>query len=367
MKILQVLPELNSGGVERGTLELAQHLASKGEESFVMSAGGKLVTQLEAEGSTHITLPVHRKSPSSLFQIAPLRKRLTQHRFDIIHLRSRVPAWISLMACGTLAPSQRPRIVTTVHGLNSVSPYSAVMTKGERVICVSEAAQSHVLKNYPKVNSERLEVIPRGIDPEFYQATFTPSSQWQARFLDEFPETNGKQLLTLPGRITRLKGHHDFFNIIAQLPSNVHGLVAGGCAPKKQAYLDELKKHLDEKGLSSRITFTGQRSDLREILSHSQVAFSLSTTPESFGRTTLEALSLSVPVIGYDHGGVGEILATCFPKGCCPMGDTTTAALLAKDLLENPYPISAPGPYTLVAMLEGTHALYKRLLAEQLR
>ena len=155
LTVIQTLPALDAGGVERGTLEIARALVAAGHRSIVISNGGRLVKQLEAEGSEHITLPVHKKSLASLWQVTPFRQLLTDIQPDILHARSRVPAWIAWLAwrklpANTLFQHHRPHFVTTVHGLYSVSPYSAIMTKGERVIAVSNTVQEYILKNYPQ-------------------------------------------------------------------------------------------------------------------------------------------------------------------------------------------------------------------------
>ena len=145
LTVLQTLPALHSGGVERGTLEIARALVAAGHRSIVVSDGGRLVEQLEREGSEHITMPVHRKSLASLFQIRPFRRLLEELKPDIVHARSRIPAWIAWLALRRMNPATRPRFVTTVHGMYSVSPYSAIMTKGEVVIAVSETVRDYVL------------------------------------------------------------------------------------------------------------------------------------------------------------------------------------------------------------------------------
>ena len=362
MKILQVLPELNSGGVERGTLEMAKYLVSKGHDSLVLSNGGGLVEKLEREGSTHLRLPVHKKSPFSLRQIPAIKRLLREHRPDIIHLRSRLPGWLCHLAWKQMPARERPHYVTTVHGLHSVGTYSSIITRGERIICVSHAVRDHLTRNYPKTDTRKLRIIHRGIDPEHYPAGYQPDDDWLGAWYEEFPETMGKKLLTLPGRITRLKGHRDFFEILSRLPDDCHGLIVGGTHPKKRAYFQEIKELASRNNLTARVTFTGQRSDLREILALSSLAFSLSRTPESFGRTTLEALSIGTPVIGYDHGGVGEILKTCFPVGATPKGQIEKAVSLATRLLSSSPTIDAPGPFLLENMLSQTVELYRGLL-----
>lgn len=366
MKVLQILPELNSGGVERGTLELARYLVNQGDDSWVLSNGGHLVSSLEQEGTTHVSLPVHKKSLQSLRHVPSLRALLEKERFDIVHLRSRLPAWLVFLALRKIPPQKKPRVVTTVHGLYSVSRYSEVMTKGEKVICVSEATKNYVLENYPRVKKERLTVIPRGIEPDDYHHGYRPTQSWIENFETDFPDTRGKTLVTLPGRITRLKGHHEFFEIVSKLPTNFHGLVAGGHDPKKESYYQELQNSLRSRNLTDRISFLGHRSDLRDVLAHSHLVYSLSTKPESFGRTTLEALSLGTPVVGYDHGGVGEILATCFSQGICPLKDTSTAIQLTQEILTQKKLIKAPGQFTLKHMLDGTYQAYQKLLSEKL-
>ncbi|MDV7394499.1 glycosyltransferase, partial [Arthrospira platensis SPKY1] len=115
----------------------------------------------------------------------------------------------------------RPHLITTVHGMYSVNPYSAIMTKGETVICVSNSVKDYVLCNYPKVSESKLRVVHRGIDPHAYPHGHRPSAEWQKQWHDDFPETKGKFLLTLPGRITRLKGHEDLIRVIASLPKEL--------------------------------------------------------------------------------------------------------------------------------------------------
>lgn len=369
MKVLQILPELNAGGVERGTLELARHLVQHGHQSLVVSNGGRMVEQLEKQGSRHITMPVHRKSFVSLFQIAPLRRLLEQERPDILHIRSRLPGWIARLAWRGMDHERRPHFVSTVHGFYSVNAYSAIMTRGERVVAVSESIRDYVMKNYPEVPPEIIRVIPRGIESKDYSRDFTLDSVWVEAWRSQFPHLTSKRVLTLPGRVTRLKGHEDFLKLIKALVARgepVHGLIVGGAHEKKQGYLEEIKSLARQLGIASRVTLTGHRSDLREILSVSDVVFSLSTKPESFGRTTLEALALGRPVVAYDHGGVGEQLRTIFPAGGVPLGDErallrTTRQILVAAAVPGPIPTA----YTLEAMCAGTLEMYSELLHNQ--
>ena len=174
--ILQVLPALTMGGVERGTLEIGRALVAAGYRSTVVSNGGPMVTQLLAEGSEHIALPVHRKSPLSLRLVTPLRELISH--YDLVHVRSRLPAWLIYLAWRKLPQHSRPRLVTTVHGRYSVNRYSEIMTKGERVIAISKNVREYILENYPKVEADRIDLIHRGVDPSEFPRNYQPSNEW---------------------------------------------------------------------------------------------------------------------------------------------------------------------------------------------
>lgn len=363
--ILQMLPELESGGVERGTLEVGRALVVAGHRSLVMSAGGRMVEQLEREGSRHYAWDVGRKSPLSLRLVPRLRRFLREHAVDIVHARSRMPAWLAWLAWRSMDPVTRPRFVTTVHGLYSVNAYSAIMARGERVIAVSCTVRDYVHRHYAGIAGDRIVVIPRGVDPSSFPHDYRPAPEWLVRWRAEYPALAGKCVLLLPGRITRLKGHEDFITLIATLRARglpAHGLIVGGAHARKAAYLAALHELVRARGLEGDITFTGQRDDLRDIMTTSDLVLSLSTQPESFGRTVLEALSLGQRVVGYDHGGVGEILRAAYPVGAAPLGDTE--ALVDKVLATlNAPPPAARHPFHLQAMLDATLSLYQSLAA----
>ncbi len=355
--------ELTPGAVIRGTLEVSRRLVEQGHQSLVISAGGRMVQQLQDEGGEHHSWPIGRKSLTTLGLIPRLRAFLRQQRVDILHARSRLPAWISYLAWRGMPQGQRPRFVTTVHGYNSPGRYSSIMLRGEQVIAVSFAIRDFVLHHYPWLDPKRVVVIPRGVDPDVYPPGFQPDPSWLQQWQTEYPELTGKRLVTLPGRLTRLKGHADFLHLLARLKaqgSEVQGLVVGGAHPKHLAYVEEIKGMANRLGVH--VTFTGHRNDLREIFSLSSVVLSLSTKPESFGRTALEALSLGVPVIGYDQGGVGEILARCYPQGRIAQGDIQGLADRLGQLLQQPGTIEDTTHYSLERMLDATLQLYASLL-----
>ena len=347
LKVLQLLPALDSGGVERGTLEVARALVSAGHESVVLSKGGRLVEQLQREGSRHIARDLGRKSPATFLQYRALRRLFEQERFDIVHARSRMPAWVAWLAWRGMSAQTRPRFVTTVHGMHSVSRYSAIMCAGERVIAVSDTVRDYIRTNYPPsrwphLADERITVIPRGIDPAEFPRDYRPSEEWLERFRAEFPQIGQRKVLTLPGRLTRLKGHHDFITILGKLVAeglDVVGLIVGGEDPKRPGYAKEIRERVQAEGLDQRIVFTGHRSDMREIYAVSDCVLSLSSTPESFGRTVLEPLAMGRPVVAYAHGGVAEILRELFPQGAVAKGDVVAATARAADVVAGRAPV----------------------------
>lgn len=364
LKVLQVLPSLEAGGVERGTLEIAQALVAAGHESVVLSAGGRLVAQLEREGSRHIRMDLGRKSPATFLQYRAVRELLREGGYDIVHVRSRLPAWVVWLAWRGMDPATRPRLVSTVHGMYSVNRYSAIMCAGERVIAVSETVRDYIVANYPQTDPARIRLIPRGVDPREFPPGWTPSVEWLAQWYRDFPQTHHKLLLTLPGRITRLKGHHEFIELLADYRARglpVHGLVVGGEDPKRRAYAEELRETVAERGLGDTITFTGGRSDIRDIYAISRVVLSLSTQPESFGRTVVESLSVGTPVVGWDHGGVGEILRRLYPAGAVPLNDRAALTAAVDRLLAQAERIDIGGAYRLADMTGQTLALYAEL------
>lgn len=361
LTVIQTLPALNAGGVERGTLEIARALVAAGHRSIVLSSGGRLVAQLEAEGSEHISLPVHRKSLMSLWQVRPVRQLFAQLQPDIIHARSRVPAWIAWLAWRKLPAANRPHFITTVHGLYSVSPYSAIMTKGERVIAVSHTVKDYILNNYPQCPADKIQVIYRGVSADEFPHGYQPSASWLAQWQHDYPQLNGKIVLTLPGRITRWKGQSEFIELIEQLMAKnlpIHGLIVGGAEAKKQAYLQELTAEIKARGLEKHLTLTGHRSDIRDIFSQSDIVYSLSNDPEAFGRTSLEALYIGIPVIGWNHGGVGETLTTCYPQGAVNFNDMNGLVAKSVDFIQQPQPPKPMTELTLETMCQRTLMVY---------
>lgn len=367
LTILQILPELDSGGVERGTLEVGTEIVRRGHRSLVVSGGGRMVEQLEAAGSQHFSAPVGNKSPLTLRQVGWLRKLIIEQGVDIVHARSRVPAWVAWLALSKIPETLRPKFVTTVHGQYSVSRFSEIMTRGERVIAVSRTIRDYIRANYPGTPDERVHSIYRGVDSAEFPHGYQPSDDWLQKLHTEWTTLASKRILTLPGRITRLKGHLDFLKMLAAVRDSgvdAHGLIVGGVDRRKRRYADEIRKVVVELGLENVVTLTGHRSDMKEFYAVSDIVFSLSSKPESFGRTVLEALNLGTPVVGYSHGGVGEILNDVFPAGAVPVGDCHELTERVTRLLDERITVPPVTKYTLAEMLEQTLQLYQEIAAD---
>jgi len=370
LTVLQVVPALQGGGVERSTLEVAAELVRQGHRSLVISEGGRLVPGLVAAGSEHIDWPIGRKSPLTLRHVPRLRRLLLDEGVDILHARSRLPAWLAWLAWRRMDPARRPRFITTMHGLNSVNAYSAVMLRGERVIAVSAAARDYVLRHYPGMDPARISVIPRGVDPDEFPADYRPHEEWLAGWYRQYPQLVNRYVVTLPGRISRRKGIDDFLEIIAGLRVRgipVHGLVVGELPPGRRSADSALQARIAAAGLDGSITLTGFREDLREIMAVSGVVLSLSRKPESFGRTVNEALSLHVPVAGYAHGGVGEQLRQHFPAGAVAPADVAAMIERLQAWYGAPPSLQGVRATSLQEMLGRTLALYYDLQGAAVR
>ena len=382
LTVVQLLPALDAGGVERSTLEIAAALLDAGHRAIVVSAGGRLLPALQTIGAEHIVLPIGRKSPLTLRHILSLRTLFRDTRADIVHARSRLPAWLAVAALhGMRAP---PHFVTTMHGLNSPGRYSGVMLRGERTICVSETVRAYALQHYPGIDPARLVVIPRGVDPQAFHhdaATHIDAgsvdrrmeglrptdADWRAEFIAAHPQIDGRRLLLMPARGTRLKGHAHALRLLAMLRADgvdVRLLFAGVVQPGRERYLRELRAQGDALGLRDVVAYTAPLARMRAVYALSDLVLQLSDQPESFGRTVLEALCSSRAVLGWDHGGVGDLLRELFPDGAVALGDAQGLAARAKSLLDAPRPtIRLPDRYTLARMQTDTLSLYASLVA----
>ena len=363
LTVVQLLPALEAGGVERSTLEIAQALVHAGHRAVVVSAGGRLLPWLVEIGAEHVTLGIGRKSPFVLRHVPALRRVLAGA--DIVHARSRVPAWLARAALHGMQGARRPCFVTTVHGLNSPSRYSAVMVSGDRVICVSRTVREHVLLHYPYVDPDRLQVIPRGIDPAAFPCVppgDRAASRARAAAID--PRLGGAgPLLLMPGRGTRLKGHADALHLLTgvrQTGLDARLWLPGARQPGREAYLAELESLAGAMGIAEAVAMTPPTAAIADAYAASDLVLQLSRKPEAFGRTVLEAVAAGRPVLGWSHGGVGELLAQWQPRGAVAPFDQDALRTAAIALLADPPP-AVTMPDSLSQMQASTLALYEQL------
>ncbi len=368
--VLQLLPALESGGVERSTLEIAQSLVADGHRAIVVSAGGRLLPQLLAAGAEHVAIDIGRKSLLTLAQVRPLRQLIEEGGVDIVHVRSRLPAWIARFALAGIPVARRPRLVSTVHGLNSPSRYSAVMARGDRVICVSGCVRDYVLAHYPDTGPARLRVIPRGIDPAAFPHAPLPDRAARAWAATQYPALGGEgPLLLLPGRGTRLKGHADGLELLSRLRADGRDArlwLPGARERGREAYIAELEGVAAKRGIADAVAFTPPTDAIPRAYAASDLVLQLSRKPEAFGRTVIEALAVGRPVLGWAHGGVGELLARLQPDGAVPPFDMIRLHERALGLLERSPASAGTMPdlseLTLRAMQQATLNVYAELI-----
>jgi glycosyltransferase involved in cell wall biosynthesis len=301
MTVLQLLPELESGGVERGTLELGCHLVKNGHQSVVVSGGGRLVDQLGKDGSKHINRRIGAKNPSALLHILPIRRLMKKEKVDILHLRSRMPAWVGYAAWKSLPKKRRPVLVTTFHGFYSVNAYSGIMAKGEGVIAISESIKKHINEKYNPKNNVRL--IFRGVDSEYFDPNKVAPSR-RKKLLESWDLDITKKVLMLPGRLTRLKGQEFFLKSLLHVRNSDYIAVLVGDTLDNPGYTAELNEFIAKNGLIGRASLVGYCGDMPAAFMLADIVLSTSSSePEAFGRTTVEAMAMGKPVIATAHGG----------------------------------------------------------------
>lgn len=352
VRVLQLIPAYKPGGAERSALEIGQALVAAGHRAQVLADDGPWRPRFLAEGIDARVLPVGAKSPRWLSAWARLPGLLAELAPDLIHVRSRLPAWLLQLRHG--AVGSRP-LVATLHGLHSVSRYSAVMLKADALIAVSDTARDYWQRHYPGLDPTKLRVIPRGIE----------LAAWPARWADT-PRDPVRPRLLLPGRATRLKGHAEALELLAAL--RAAGIAAtldcpGAVEPGREGYTAELRRLAAAKGMADAVDFRPSSDQLAAEYARADVVLQLSNRPESFGRTVVEALAVGVPVIGWAHGGVGELLARAQPGGAVALGDRAALLDRVRAALAQPFPIDRAALPTLDQMQSATLALYRELLA----
>ena len=369
--ILQVLPALRSGGVERGTLEIAEAQIAAGFRAIVASAGGEMVPALEALGAKHITLPLTAKSPWAMWRNAAALAALARAEgVALIHARSRAPAWSALIAARRLGLP----FVTTYHGAyNEGFPgkrlYNSVMARGDRVIAISHFI-ADLIRARHGVDEARLRVIPRGVDPRRFDPALV-SAERLAALRAAWGVAEGQPIIMLPARVTRWKGQMVLVEAMAQLPGDALALLVGD-ATERPAFQAELQARIAGLGLQDRVRLVGHATDMPAALMLADVVVHASTDAEAFGRTVIEAQAMARPVIASDLGAPRETVAEGITGWRTPPGDAAAlAAALSRALAMTDSERAALGAraraavlsgYTTAAMQAATMATYRELL-----
>ena len=359
LKVIQLLPELNIGGVERGTKDFSKALIANGHESIVISNGGIFEEDIIKSGGKHHKVPIHKKSIFSLKYSQVLREIYLSEKPDIVHVRSRIPAWINYFAFKKL--NNRPLLISTFHGLYSTPIYSRIMSKVDHMIAISDTVKDYI-KNTYNVSDDNITTIPRGCDMSvFNKEAIDPN--WTAKWYEEFPQSKSKIILTLPTRISSWKGVDSFLELINALNNDkYHALVVGPVAKSKQQYFNKLKSKTKELGIENNITFTGSRNDIVNIYRLSDVVFNLSIKPEPFGRTTIEAISCGAKVVGWNHGGTKEILEELYPDGLVELNNIDALRDTTEKVSSPNYQNPKDNIFTSEKMVQQTIDLYHQLL-----
>jgi len=323
MNILQVVPELNVGGVETGTVELARQLVRLGHKAVVVSAGGALVKDLEASGAVHYQLPVHKKSLISMIGLVPqLAQIIKKEDIDIVHARSRVPAWIAYFACRRT----KAVFVTTCHGYYRKHVFSFVMGWGKRVITLSNAIARHMIEDFG-VPHERIRLVPRSVDLEKF------------KFMSPDKKRKKDFNVGIIARITPLKGHLFFIKAMAKVARVVPRLkiwIIGDAPATRQAYKEQVQVLTKRLGLWHCTEFLGTQRDIPEILSQLDVVVLATVTQEAFGRVIVEAQAAGVPVVATKVGGVVDIISDKETGLLVPPSDPQSMAEAVIKLFKDP-------------------------------
>lgn len=373
--ILQILPELRSGGVERGTIDIARAITQAGMVALVASAGGGLVPSLERVGATHITLPVASKNPVTIWRnAARLAQVIRTHRIDIVHARSRAPAWSAWLACRRTGAA----FLTTFHGTYGLGSrwkqrYNSVMVKGERVIAISDFIRRHIRDHYhPPEHLVRL--VHRGVD----LTVFDPDRVSGTRIAELFKTwhlPDGLPIILLPGRITRWKGQDVALKALGALPHRNFFCLLVGDAERHPDYARELETLIVEQKLEGHARLVGSTPYMSEAYALADIVLCPSLNPEAFGRIPIEAQAMAKPIIATDHGGARETVLNRDTGFLVAPNDVAALSGAIEQLL------SMPGMarkemgwrgrdhvrryFSLERMCEATLAVYREILEER--
>jgi glycosyltransferase involved in cell wall biosynthesis len=306
--LLQVLPELESGGVEQGTIDLANYLGQKKLGSFIVSNGGKMESFLDLKHVKHFRIPVHSKNILNIFSNArKVLKVISDNKINIVHVRSRAPAWML-----QFIRNKNFKTVSTFHniyGSNNFfkTQYNKSLAKVDNIIAISNFVKSKIIKNY-RINEDKINVINRGIDTDFYNPEVYDQSQF-IQFLSKYNIPSDKRIILYPGRLTEWKGQLNFLEVLKNFrDNNIFCFFVGD--DKNSSYTKKFIKEINKKRINHFCKALGNLSslDLKFFYKCSDVIISAPLKPEGFGRTISESLSMKKIILSYDYGGAKDQL-----------------------------------------------------------
>lgn len=382
--VLQVIPDLNTGGAERTTVDIAKAIIEAGSTAIVVSEGGRLVPELETLGATHIVLPVKSKNPITLWKnVGRLQKVIRQHGVDLVHARSRAPAWSSMIA----AHCEKKPFVTTYHGFYSQKSkikalYNSVMARGDAVIANSHYTARLIAERSP-FSKDRITVVHRGSDlANLDPASVTPERK--AALAEQWGLKPDDRILLNIARVTGWKGQKVIIDAMADLAAQGDDrtiAILAGDAQGREGYLQELNDQIQSHGVGDRVRLVGHCTDVGAAMSLADVSVVASIMPEAFGRAAVEAQAAKVPVIVSDLGAVPEtVLAPpevreeertgwrTEPGNASELADALRKVFALSDedrtaLLERAFS-HARANFSLEKMCNETLAVYERLLTK---
>jgi len=306
MNVLQILPELNIGGVERGTVDLARYLMANDHKAVVVSGGGRLVKELDMIGARHYRLPVGKKSIITMVaMVGRLCEIIKRENIDIVHARSRVPAWIAFFSCKITKTS----LVTTAHGYYKNIFTSQVMGWSKFVIAASHAIARHMIDDF-KTPRSKIRFIPRGVDLNRFAFSDPKEKRIKKKDLSG-PSRDDGFAVGVISRLTPIKGHTHLIkalSVISRMAPKVKLLIVGEPSPGKEGYKRELELLVRRLGLSQVVEFTGWREDIPEVMSQLDLLVLPTVTQEAFGRVIIEAQACGVPVVATRIGGIVDLV-----------------------------------------------------------
>ncbi|MEM8827163.1 MAG: glycosyltransferase family 4 protein, partial [Pseudomonadota bacterium] len=295
-------------GVERGTVDIAAAVVEAGGEAIVDSEGGRMVHELERAGASHIELPLASKNPVVMQRnVGRLRAVIRDYGVDILHARSRAPAWSAFLACR----NSDVDFVTTFHGTyNRGAPfktlYNSVMTRGDRVIAISHFIADHMEKIY-KVDRRRIRVVHRGVDVEIFDPGKIPAAR-VIKLATEWRLPDDCRVVMLPARLTRWKGQSLLVEALARIDTTGLRCLLVGDDQGRTGYRRELERLIERHDLGGVVHLVGDCADMPAAYMLADVVVSASTDPEAFGRVMVEGQAVGKPVIGAAHGASGELI-----------------------------------------------------------